>query len=170
MRDLDRACESLLDGYRAVAAGDMSALPGFNPELTLETVGFREWEGHGLGVLIAPWFMNLILLPGPEDDWTEVDPREGCEWKLPTELIVFHPCELAGPGLHLTAPLFTDLSGFPDQATARAVAREVMHQLFDPGAEHAPANAGATRLLEKPVSRRGLFRFVASAGEASGDA
>lgn len=170
MRNLDRACARLLDGYRAVAAGDMSALPGFNPELTLETVGFREWEGHGLGVLIAPWFMNLILLPGPEDDWTEVDPREGCEWKLPAELIVFHPCELAGPGLHLTAPLFTNLRGFPDQDTARAVAREVMHQLFEPGAEHAPADAGATRLLEKPVSRRGLFRFVASAGEASGDA
>jgi [NiFe] hydrogenase assembly HybE family chaperone len=170
MRNLDHACARLLDGYRAVAAGDMSALPGFNAELTLEAVGFREWEGHGLGVLIAPWFMNLILLPGPDDDWAEIDPREGCEWKLPTELIVFHPCDLAGPGLHLTAPLFTDLSAFPDQDTARAVAREVMRQLFEPGAEQAPADSGATRLLERPVSRRGLFRFVASAGEASGDA
>ncbi len=170
MRDLDRACATLLDGYRAVAAGDMSALPGFTPELTLEAVGFREWEGHGLGVLIAPWFMNLILLPGPDDDWTTVDPREGCEWKLPTELIVFHPCALEGPGLHLTAPLFTDLRGFSDQDTARAVAREVMRHLFEPGAESEPASAGATRLLEKPVSRRGLFRFMAAAGEASGDA
>jgi [NiFe] hydrogenase assembly HybE family chaperone len=170
MRNLDHACARLLDAYRAVAAGDMSALPGFNPALTLEAVGFRDWEGHGLGVLIAPWFMNLILLPGPDDDWTGIDPREGCEWKLPTELIVFHPCDLAGPGLHLTAPLFTDLSAFPDQDTARAVAREVMRQLFEPGAEQAPADSGATRLLERPVSRRGLFRFVASAGEASGDA
>jgi len=145
----------------------MSTLPGYNGRLRLEAVGFRVWEGHYVGVLLAPWFMNLVLLPGAADDWSELAGAESSEWKFPAEKILFNPCTLAGPGLHLTASLFTDLTGFPDQDTARAVALEVMERLFqgagEPGEEAAAA--GASRLLERPVSRRGLFA-LAAAGSA----
>jgi [NiFe] hydrogenase assembly HybE family chaperone len=170
--DLERACAGLVAGYARVAARDMSGLPGYNPRLSLDTVGFREWEGHGLGVLVAPWFMNLVLLPGPADDWSGIDARDGTEWHLPTTLIQFHPCHIEGPGLHLTAPLFTDLRGFPDQATARSVAVEVMRRLFEREGPLTADAEGATRLLKRRVSRRGLFRFMAATPgeEASDDA
>lgn len=155
--------EALITAYRAVAAGDMSTLPGFNPRLRLEAVGFRSWEGHRIGVLIAPWFMNLVLLPGPRDDWSRLAGQESSEWKLPAGPYQFNPCELPGVGLHLTAPLFTDLTGFPDQATARAVGVEVMRRLFEPdGADATPALAeDGGEILARPISRRGLFGLVA---------
>lgn len=171
---LGQAGTMLVEAYGRVAARDMSSLPGYNPRLRLEAVGFREWEGHLLGVLIAPWFLNLVLLPGAQDDWSDLAREEGTEWKFPADKIVFNPCMLEGPGLHLTAPLFTDLTAFPDQATARAVGLEVMRRLFeaDEGPEEQAAAAGAARLLDRPVSRRGLFTLVgaAAAGERTDDA
>jgi [NiFe] hydrogenase assembly HybE family chaperone len=162
------AAAALVDAYGRVADRDMSTLPGYNGRLRLEAVGFRAWEGHYVGVLVAPWFMNLVLLPGAADDWSELAGAESSEWKFPAEKILFNPCTLAGPGLHLTASLFTDLTGFPDQATARAVGLEVMERLFQGAAEPGDeaAAAGASRLLERPVSRRGLFALAGAAGSA----
>lgn len=166
--------EALAEAYRRVAERGLSKLPGYNARLAVEAVGFRDWEGHRLGVLIAPWFMNLVLLPGPEDDWSELVRFESTEWKFPADKIIFHPSAMEDAGLHLTASLFTDLRGFPDQDTARAVGQEVLRQLFEGAetAEDAAAAAGTTRLLERPVSRRGLLRLVASAAaeEPNGDA
>ena len=34
-----------------------------NPALAVEAVGFRPWGEHWLGILITPWFMNLVLMP-----------------------------------------------------------------------------------------------------------
>ena len=44
----------------------MQGLPIVNPELSVEAVGFEPFEAHELGVLISPWFMNLVLLPADE--------------------------------------------------------------------------------------------------------
>jgi [NiFe] hydrogenase assembly HybE family chaperone len=169
--DVDSTVTALVDAYGRVADRDMSTLPGYNDRLRLEAVGFRVWEGHYVGVLVAPWFMNLVLLPGAADDWSELAGAETSEWKFPAEKILFNPCALEGAGLHLTASLFTDLTGFPDQDTARAVGLEVMNRLFQGGAEpeDEATAAGASRLLERPVSRRGLFTLAGSAAGGRAD-
>ncbi len=44
------------------AAVRMRGLPIVNPALAVEAVGFAPWEGHWLGVMVTPWFINLTLL------------------------------------------------------------------------------------------------------------
>ena len=41
----------------------MADIPLLNPALEVQAVGFSVWEAYCLGVLITPWFMNLMLLP-----------------------------------------------------------------------------------------------------------
>ena len=170
MNQAARTGHDLAKAYEEIGRRGMDKLPFYNGRLTVEAVGYREWEGHIIGVLIAPWFMNLVLVPGTGDDWSEFAAAEATEWKFPHGKYEFHPCDLHGADLHLTAALFSDMGVFPDQITARAVAVEVMRQLFEhPDADAGKASSPGQRLLERPVSRRGLFTMVAAAGETGSE-
>jgi [NiFe] hydrogenase assembly HybE family chaperone len=53
----------LVARYQAIYEERMRDLPIVNPKLAVEAVGFDQWEEKDLGILITPWFMNLVLLP-----------------------------------------------------------------------------------------------------------
>jgi len=63
----------LTEAFRAVAAR-MDGLPIVNPALAVEAVGFAPWQGHWLGVMLTPWFMNLVIAPGDESAWQPLPP------------------------------------------------------------------------------------------------
>src|SRR6056297_4098139 len=110
------AVERLVARYRE-AEPRMRDLPFYNDSLSIEPVGFREWEGHRLGILITPWFINLILLPGEQDDWSGVDPGDQSDWHLPAETIRFTANRADDEGqteagdVFLAAPVFTNVIG-----------------------------------------------------------
>ncbi len=146
----DAAIGRLLDRYREADAR-MRDLPFYNDGLEIEAVGFRDWEEHCLGIVITPWFINLMLLPGPADDWTGLRQGDQSDWHLPAETIRFTAnCPEEGD-VYLTAPVFTNVVGVPDHAAARAIALQVLDGLLaKPGTESAPPGHA--------VSRRDLLR------------
>ena len=157
------AIGSLLSAYGS-AAERMQELPLYNERLAVEAVGFRQWQERTIGVLVTPWFMNLMLLPGDADDWNEYPVGSITEWKLPSGTYEFRTCRLAEAGTHLGLTLFTTLEHVPDQDTARALAEEVLARLFDPaGPEHASNQPYAA-----PVTRRDLLQGRV-AGRPSGE-
>lgn len=130
----------------------MRDLPFYNDGLSIEAVGFRDWEGHRLGILITPWFMNLILLPGAEDDWSAVEQGDQSDWHLPSETVRFTANRSEDDDeVFLAAPVFTNVIGVPDHEAAKNIAAQVLQSLLaKPGSEEAaPGHA---------VSRRDLFR------------
>ncbi len=137
----------LVDRFRQIAEERMRDLPITNPQLEVETIGFRDFGEHGVGVLIAPWFMNLVLLPGT-DEWSAVEPGAAETVDFPGERIDFTVCHDAVFGRYLTSVLFRTVVDFPDQDTARQIATEVMLRLFAP----ATSKAGSRRM-----TRRALF-------------
>jgi len=54
----------LVTRYQAIYRERMRDLPIVNSRLAVEAVGFEQWEDKDLGILITPWFMNLVLFPG----------------------------------------------------------------------------------------------------------
>lgn len=134
--------------YRAVLNERMRDMPFVNPELEVEAIGFRDFDGHQLGVLLTPWFMNLVLLPG-SDDWDDYAQGSACRWSLPEGSYDFNVCRDRDLGVYMTAVLFRSVSDFPDQGTARSIALEIMQRLFEPGDD---SNGGGRRL-----TRRELF-------------
>lgn len=153
----------LVDVHRRISEERMRGLPIFNERLDVEAVGFRPVDGRHLGIMISPWFINLVLLPGAEDDWSEVRVGSACIWEFPAGEYEFHAAELPGVGRHYTAALFSTVADFPDQATARAVAENVMKRLFSGALSRTPdkvRRGGGDVLFDETMTRRGLLRRV----------
>ena len=151
--------------FRHIAATRMAGVPILNAALHVEAVGFREYDSRWLGVLITPWFMNLVAFPGPDDEWTTASgtPRT---LELPAGPVPFLHAQEATLGLYLSHSLFSPMQDFPDQEYARAVAAEVLHRLFDLPAEQPPepevrSNA---EFAAQPLSRRAFLSALVRSG------
>ena len=144
---------NLVAYYREVFEDRFRDLPIVNPALEVEAVGFAGLDEHELGVLITPWFMNLMLLPGT-DRWDARPQGSVCRIELPggkVEFTVSHDNVL---GTTLSAALFSSVADFPDQSLAREIASESLRLLRS--AEQPGAGASGRKL-----SRRELFLRLA---------
>ena len=55
--------------FERIHREQMAGLPLLNKALNVTTLGFQEFEGRILGMLITPWMMSLLMFPSPQDDW-----------------------------------------------------------------------------------------------------
>ena len=143
--------DELVGHFDAVYRERMQGLPIVNADLSVEAVGFDAFEDHQLGVLISPWFMNLVLLPG-DDSYRGLKQGDSVKIELPSgsyDFTVSHDDEI---GTLLSAILFRTVSDFPDQETARAVAEEVATLVRSEGEQEDGKKSAA-----KPLSRREFF-------------
>ncbi len=127
----------------------MRGLPILNPMLEVRAVGFQAFDKHAVGVLITPWFMNLVLLPGTSE-WSEFAQGSVASVAFPGSDIEFNVSHDDDLGTQLSAALFSSVCDFPDQEIAEDIAREILHQLLQPDAEPAATEA-------PKISRRELF-------------
>lgn len=148
-RDMTASVAQLVEHYQQILSDRMQGLPFVNVALDVAAVGFREFDEHFVGVLITPWFMNLVLLPG-SDDWSDQEQGSFSKVRMPGEEIEFNVCRDDVVGTYLTAVLFRTVSEFPDQDTAQKVAEDVVERLFT--TVEKPAAKAVPRL-----SRREFF-------------
>jgi [NiFe] hydrogenase assembly HybE family chaperone len=142
----------------------MAGLPINHPRLMVEAAGFRLWEGKWLGVLITPWAVNLVLLPGGDAEFEALAIDRRQTWRFPAGEYDFMGGDEEECGAYQFCSLVSPIpeEGIPDQAAARALAAEVLVQLFADPAEEvvmAPARPAEPprRLLSGPLSRRGFL-------------
>ena len=136
--------DALTRRFEDIYRESMHDLPIVNAALDVEAIGFRDFGGHSLGVLVTPWFMNLILLPADET-WANIAAGDTVPIELPSgklEMTVTHDERL---GVYLSAVLFRSTLDIAEQVLARDIALEIMHDLF----VEAPRG--------RPLSRRELF-------------
>ena len=128
----------------------MQGLPNVNTRLDVEAIGFGDLGEHQLGILLTPWFMNLLILPGA-GEWSELAPGSTVAWPMPNGNHEFTICRDDTLGTYLTAVLFRTVVDFPDQDSARAVAEDILRRLRTKPGE--PARKSGSDSL----SRRALF-------------
>jgi len=138
MEDLDVGCamtgnpaSRLEAAFGAVYEQRMQGLPFVNVALTVEAVDFRPWNGHWLGVLITPWFMNLVLLPNDQAAWPALRVGEKCVQRFPAGVFEFIAGREDTLGEYLTCSLFSPMFEFADHETARLTAAAARAALFD---------------------------------------
>ncbi len=122
--------EALEQTFHYVWQERMQGLPILNPALEVKAVGFVPWGKNIIGVLVTPWFMNLMLLPG-EDDWGELKVGEKVTHLFHSGSYEFTVGHEAGFGHYQICSLFSPMQQFTDQASALATATEVMRGLFN---------------------------------------
>lgn len=172
--------EPLIDkleaSFRRFQQQRLANLPIVNPRLKVQAVGFRAWQGHCLGVLVTPWFMNLMLLPQTGGEWRERPPGSKVLHRFPSGSYEFIAGEEEGIGAYQMCSLFSPMSEFDSQALAVAIAEKVMQELMqeaghagDGAREGEPPGAGAgkspERREQRPMSRRALLRGLLLRGE-----
>jgi len=154
--------------FRRIEAATMADVPILNPALTVEAVGFTRWQDHWLGIVITPWFMNLVLVPGNADAWQSVAPGQRLFRKFPSGDFAFLGSIEPEVGEFQSCSLFSPMAQFSDQAGAREVARAALEALQGEPAAAPPAPAKEAfedpkqAALERPMSKReflgGVFR------------
>ncbi|MBE0548741.1 MAG: [NiFe]-hydrogenase assembly chaperone HybE [Rubrivivax sp.] len=153
----------LNDAFREVAKR-MQGLGFVNPALEVEAVAFEPWQGHWLGVMVTPWFMNLVLLPRDRRLWQTVPVRAKRKLHFPAGSYEFIGSDDPVIGEHQTCSLFSPMHEFEDHAAARLVARLAREALFDaanaeapeyPRADLSPATQADAAAQEVALGNRG---------------
>lgn len=174
--------------FRAIQRERMTDIPLLNDALGVEAIGFRPWQGRTLGVLLTPWFMSLVLLPGEHERWHETAVGERRQWRFPAGRYEFICAWHAAIGGYQSCSLFSPVLEFASHEEARAVALAALDALLDAQtgeritaaiAERASDNAdvetlslsGSRQRVRRQLSRRDLLRgaLFHDRGESSRD-
>ncbi len=118
--------------FREIHAGKMKGVPFVNETLGVKAVGFRIHEGRGLGVLVTPWFMNLVLLPGAGEDWSRLRTGERTMVDFPSGAYEFLAADRVETGPYKACSLFSPMFDFSSMLQAVETAEAVIPALLDP--------------------------------------
>lgn len=147
----------------------MVGVPMLNPALQVQALGFRPWQSHWLGVLVTPWFMNLMLFPRLPAHWQPIGERETRHYVFPAGVFEFIGARDVELGDYQACSLFSPMFEFADAAAARDTALAALQALFDPaqrpGSDVPPAEDGKT--LPAPAAPPALSKrdFLFGSGE-----
>ena len=152
--------------YRTIARR-MEGLNFVNPAIEVEAVGFAPWDAHWLGVMVTPWFINLMLLPREAAGWTSLPQGKTLRYRFPAGDYEFISSRDEAVGEYQMCSLISPLLDIPDHATAREVALLARAALLDPANAPLPDVAeeekpGPLARLEEqaeaPLSKRDFLR------------
>ncbi len=116
--------------FTIIEKEQMAGIPVLNLKLEVEAIGFHDFEGRCLGVIITPWLMNLMLFPSIDDEWSGLGVGDRHSHEFPVgrrDFIVNHFDEI---GICHTRALYSPMSGFSGQEQARIAARRAMNELM----------------------------------------
>jgi [NiFe] hydrogenase assembly HybE family chaperone len=143
--------DTLETKFNEILAKRMRGLPIINSALSVQAIGFDRFGEDWLGILITPWFMNLLLLPGPDSIWRNRQPGTKIDKHFPYGVFEFTLASEAQIGAYALCSLFSPMFQFENQAAALASAQAALQGLL---AEAAP----------RGVSRRDLLRGAIGKG------
>ena len=134
----------------------MAGLPFLNPRLEVEVLDMGRVRGDWLGALITPWSIQLVLLPGGGELWSDL--AAGCRHSvtLPAGEVPFL-ADAGEEGLkaYQYCALTTTVESFSDMAAAREFARDALKTALT--APEPPAAEGVEDEPAVDLSRRGLL-------------
>ncbi|MDK9696799.1 MAG: [NiFe]-hydrogenase assembly chaperone HybE [Siculibacillus sp.] len=156
--------ERLARLYGDIAERSMRDLPVSNPKLRVEAVGFHDDGVRVVGIVVTPWFMNVVIAASPLGPApVAAPPGSTATHDLPSGTYDFVVGEIADFGRLDSLSLFSPMFEFDDPEVARATAEAAMAELRRAPEPQPPAPK------EKPVlDRRALLFGRPARDEAPG--
>jgi [NiFe] hydrogenase assembly HybE family chaperone len=153
----------------------MADVPLLNPALCVEAVDFQRWSGHWLGMILTPWCMSLLLVPGSDSGWISVSENKRRFINFPVGDLAFLGSDEPETGEFQSCALFSPMNRFPTQSEAVLTARASLLALLAPPALPVPATspavatpsllAGSATPADQPsLSRRRFMALGRTAG------
>ena len=164
------AIESKLEAvFKLIASTRMAGLPICNESVQVQAVGFREWQEHWAGVLITPWTISLVLLPGETTPLKSLGADEKMKWEFPSGSYEFMGLNEPSLGTCQICSLISPVIDVERHEDAVHIAEQVMTSLFTPEKSDQVRDAERKENLEaarlngetvkdKTLSRRDFLR------------
>lgn len=154
--------QQLAERFACIAATRMAGLPVVNPALNVAVPAMQAWLGEWLGVLVTPWAVNLVILPGPGGRFRPIEVGGAQWWDFPSGRYEFLGNREDGLGHYQSCSLASPAFDFPTQADAEAFALAAFDALLATPPQ-PPASAEGARLaggsaIAQPLSRRDFLR------------
>ncbi|MEA3290743.1 MAG: [NiFe]-hydrogenase assembly chaperone HybE, partial [Pseudomonadota bacterium] len=130
MNNPQTAADELERVFRQIHHEQMAGIPILNDAMKVQALGFREYQGRIIGVLITPWMMSLVMLPGEDDDWSGLELGKKQPHKFPSKTLKFMVNEFDGIGKCQTHSLYSPMRDFATQEHALAAARGFLETLI----------------------------------------
>jgi [NiFe] hydrogenase assembly HybE family chaperone len=157
---------ALLDCFRE-ADVVMRELPLYNAEVAIEAIDFRAFgEDALIGVVLTPWFMNLVLLPVAPEPMRMAEIGRPVEVALPVGKRTFVIGGNDVVGLYRAHSLHSPVLTFTLPGQAQAEARRQLALLMTPPAQERAANQNGSAGVDR---RRLLFGRGAQRHQADTD-
>jgi [NiFe] hydrogenase assembly HybE family chaperone len=148
----------LVASFERIGRESMRGLPFYNEALSVEAIGF-ERSGEGwLGILITPWFMNLMLVSDQPIPYAETANGEKRTVELPGGPVTFLCGGTEDFGMFHAHSIASPMDVYKSQNQARAAARRAIAGVRTP--PQAEPAARAPSAAQPGVSRRTLFNFA----------
>ncbi len=128
LKQLEKRLESV---FVAIQQERMRDIPILNPRLEVCAVGFMEWQDDYLGILITPWFMNLMRLPQQGNEWPDLAVGSKLNHTLPSGTYEFIVGKEAQIGGYQMCSLFSPVFEFENQQAAVATAKAALESVMD---------------------------------------
>jgi [NiFe] hydrogenase assembly HybE family chaperone len=155
--------------FTDIADTRMAGLPICNEALRVQAVGFREWEMRWVGVLVTPWTISLVLMPGADAPLQTLGADEKMTWSFPSGSYEFMGLNEPSLGSCQICSLISPVIDVATHEDALNIAKEVMVALFvednsdakrdaERRAEFEAARLKGEKVLDKPLSRRDFLR------------
>lgn len=140
----------MIERFTIIGRERMSDLPIYNHALDVEAVGFEPFGEGWLGVLITPWFMNLMHVPAEPQPWNMNDSGKRVRRQLPCGEVEFRLNGDEALGRFEAKSLHSPMVGFATQGLARIAALgEIAKAKMPPPAENTgrdePEGRGSSR-------------------------
>ncbi|MCW8885275.1 MAG: [NiFe]-hydrogenase assembly chaperone HybE [Motiliproteus sp.] len=115
--------------YNHIYRDSMQEVPVVNHAIEVEAIGFSEWEGHWLGVMLTPWFMNIMVIPKTGSPWPQLEMGKGKEVMLsfPQGEYKFSARDDEGIGSYLSCSLASPVNDWKSHPEAKRTVEDVLH-------------------------------------------
>ncbi len=150
--------EAVEEAFFRIQREQMADVPILNPALSVEAVDFQRWQGHWLGIVVTPWCMSMLLVPGSDENWVSTGENVRRFVKFPAGDFAFLGSEEAELGEYQSCPLFSPMGKFSTQSEATMTARASLIALLTDPQKAQDAEKPEKTAGEPSLSRR---RFLA---------
>ena len=165
-RQLAEAPARFEAAFREIHAGKMKGVPFVNESLGVKAVGFGIHEDRVIGVLVTPWFMNIVLLPAEGEDWSALRTGERELIDFPSGTYEFLAANRPEPGPYKACSLFSPMFDFSSMLQAVETAQAVLPGLLDPANREDGTRTGEIRRrAEAEAAARAAAEAEAAAPE-----
>jgi [NiFe] hydrogenase assembly HybE family chaperone len=146
--------DAVEEAFFRIQQEQMADVPILNPALSVEAIDFQRWQGHWLGIVVTPWCMSMLLVPGSRENWVSTGENQRRFVKFPAGDFAFLGSEEVELGEYQSCPLFSPMGKFSTQSEASMTARASMIALLT-SPQQAQAKPKEAKQTDEPsLSRR----------------